>query len=48
MQNFFLFFLLSVSSFALEARQLLLGPNENSSEKIQEALIEKWIDNMDT
>ena len=40
MQNFFLFFLLSVSSFALEARQLLLGPSENSSEKIQEALIE--------
>jgi parallel beta-helix repeat protein len=40
MQNFFLFFLLSVSPFALEARQLLLGPSENSSEKIQEALIE--------
>ena len=40
MQNFFLFFLLSVSSFAMEARQLLLGPSENSSEKIQEALIE--------
>ena len=40
MQNFFLFFLLGVSSFALEARQLLLGPSENSSEKIQEALIE--------
>ena len=40
MQNFFLFFLLSVSAFALEARQLLVGPSENSSEKIQEALIE--------
>ena len=40
MQNLFLLFLLSVSAFALEARQLLLGPSENSSEKIQEALIE--------
>ena len=40
MQNFFLFFLLSISAFALEAKQLLLGPSENSSEKIQEALIE--------
>ena len=40
MQNLFLFFLLSISAFALEARQLLLGPSENSSEKIQEALIE--------
>ena len=40
MQNFFLFFLLSVFAFALEARQLLLGPGENSSEVIQEALIE--------
>ena len=40
MQNFFLFFLLSVFAFALEAKQLLLGPSENSSEKIQEALIE--------
>jgi len=40
MQNFFLYFLLCFSAFALEARQLLLGPSENSSEKIQEALIE--------
>ena len=40
MQNLFLLFLLSVCAFALEARQLLLGPSENSSEKIQEALIE--------
>ena len=40
MQNLFLFFLLSISAFALEARQLLLGPSENSSEEIQEALIE--------
>ena len=40
MQNLFLLFLLSVCAFALEARQLLLGPSENSSEEIQEALIE--------
>ena len=40
MQNLFLFFFLSVFTFALEARQLLLGPSENSSEEIQEALIE--------
>ena len=40
MQNLFLFFFLSVFTFALEARQLLLGPSENSSDEIQEALIE--------
>ena len=40
MQNLFIFFLLSVSAFTLEARQLLLTPSENSSEEIQEALIE--------
>ena len=40
MQNLFLFFFLSVFTFALEARQLLIGPSENSYEEIQEALIE--------
>ena len=40
MQNLLLIFLCGLLSFALQAKQILLNPNSNSQEEIQEALID--------
>ena len=40
MQNLLILTLLVVSSLSLSAKQVLLGPNSNSQEEIQEALID--------
>ena len=40
MQNLLLIFFCGLLSFALQAKQILLSPNSNSQEEIQEALID--------
>ena len=40
MQNLLLIFFCGILSFALQAKQILLSPNSNSQEEIQEALID--------
>ena len=40
MQNLLLIFFFGFLSFALQAKQILLSPNSNSQEEIQEALID--------
>ena len=40
MKNLLLMTLLVLSSFSISAKQILLGPNSNSQEEIQEALID--------
>ena len=40
MKNLLLITLLVLSSFSISAKQILLGPNSNSQEEIQEALID--------
>ena len=44
MKNLLLMTLLVLSSFSISAKQSLLGPNSNSQEEIQEALIENRMD----